>query len=80
MVQWGHTCLVDLYDTLLYRRVDVELVGMISYFYSDDRVEEAHVEMGPSSEWLVSHVDIGKRICNFFNGCFILSVNWYLLS
>lgn len=37
-------------------------MGMVSYFDNAKKVEEAHVEVCPSFDWSISHVDVGKRI------------------
>lgn len=68
MVWWGRAGLVEPTKARMYQRVD-PVVEIISYFYNDEKVEEAHVELGHSSDWSVSDVDTWKRIWSFFYEC-----------
>lgn len=37
-------------------------MGMISFYGVVDKMEDAHIEVGSSFNWLVSHDDTNKRI------------------
>lgn len=55
----------------MYCWVDPKLVGTIYFFDNTKKMEEAHIEWGPSFLWPASHVDVGKRIYNYFDECFV---------
>lgn len=65
MVKRERSCLVESVDARMYHWVGLKLVGIISYFDNVEKVEEAHVEVGCSSDWSVSHIDTSKRIASF---------------
>lgn len=67
MAQWERDDLVEPTDVGQYCCVDLKLVGIISFYVSATSVKDAHVEVGPSSDWLASHVNSEKRICSSFN-------------
>lgn len=42
-----------------------------NFVLSTDREEDSHVEVSLPSDWLVSYVDNGKKIYNYFGRCLI---------
>lgn len=46
-------------------------MGTIYFFDNTEKMEEAHIQGDPSFAWPVSQVDVGKRICDYFDKCFI---------
>lgn len=63
--------LVQPPDSGLYILVDSELVGAVSVYNCVKKVAEIHIEVGPSFNWVVSHIDEGKIICSRYDGCII---------
>lgn len=51
--------------------MDPELAEITSFFDSAEKFEEDQIEVSPSSNWSVSHVDAKKKICSYFNICFV---------
>lgn len=58
-------------NATLYHWVEAELVDIISFFSIASSFEGAFMNVGLSFDWLVSHVDSYKRMCNFFDGLLI---------
>lgn len=55
-------------DAIHYHMVDVEPVGIISYFYNDGRLKETYKHVRPSFNWSSSNTDNSMRICSSLDG------------
>lgn len=51
--------------------MDHELLGTIFFFGNSYCMENVRVDLSLSSDWSVSHIDFGRRICSSFDGCSI---------
>lgn len=71
MIKHGRPNLVWLPYSGLYPWVDFEIVGTASIYGHLKKMDGAHVEVGLSSDWVVSHIGEGKIICNCYDGCTI---------
>lgn len=71
MLRHGRAYLMSpLYDGL-YHWVDPKLVGTVSIFNHVAKAKESEIEMGPYSNWYVSHIDGGNRIYNPYDICYV---------
>lgn len=49
-------------------------MGIPSIFNNAQCLGGAYLDVGPSSDWFISHVIVDKRVCNSFDGC---SISFY---